>query len=131
MSNMARHLTLQSMKDKVAAVPGEEGAFLINAYGMMYEEITASCLIKIDLAGNMALSALDGGVHRLELTARSPLAATATVAKLGKRAGQGAAGNLHGLPVADAPTVWRDGVAGAPEEARPDGSRLGNNSDLP
>ncbi|HZH47616.1 MAG TPA: class II aldolase/adducin family protein, partial [Roseococcus sp.] len=30
-------------------VPGEEGAFLINAYGMMYEEITASSLIKIDV----------------------------------------------------------------------------------
>ena len=85
MSNLARHLTLQSMKDKVtpsewktrvdlaacyrlvahydmsdmmanhisAAVPGEEGAFLINAYGMMYEEITASSLIKIDIEGNI------------------------------------------------------------------------------
>ena len=36
-----------------AAVPGEPGAFLINAYGMMYEEITASSLIKIDLDGNI------------------------------------------------------------------------------
>jgi ribulose-5-phosphate 4-epimerase/fuculose-1-phosphate aldolase len=36
-----------------AHVPGEPGAFLINAYGMMYEEITASSLIKIDLAGNI------------------------------------------------------------------------------
>jgi ribulose-5-phosphate 4-epimerase/fuculose-1-phosphate aldolase len=85
MSNMAQHLTLQSMKDKVtaaewtarvdlaacyrlvahydmsdmmanhisAAVPGEAGAFLINAYGMMYEEITASSLIKIDVDGNI------------------------------------------------------------------------------
>jgi ribulose-5-phosphate 4-epimerase/fuculose-1-phosphate aldolase len=85
MSNMAQHLTLQSMKGKVtpaewrarvdlaacyrlvdlygmsdmmanhisAAVPGEEGAFLINAYGMMYEEITASSLIKIDVDGNI------------------------------------------------------------------------------
>lgn len=31
-----------------ARVPGEDGAFLINAYGMMYEEITASSLIKVD-----------------------------------------------------------------------------------
>jgi ribulose-5-phosphate 4-epimerase/fuculose-1-phosphate aldolase len=36
-----------------AAVPGELGAFLINAYGMMYEEITASSLIKIDVDGNI------------------------------------------------------------------------------
>lgn len=32
-------------------VPGEKGAFLINPYGMMYEEITASSLIKVDAAG--------------------------------------------------------------------------------
>ena len=36
-----------------AHVPDEPGAFLINAYGMMYEEITASSLIKIDVAGNI------------------------------------------------------------------------------
>lgn len=34
-------------------VPGEPGAFLINPYGMMYEEITASCLIKVNLAGDI------------------------------------------------------------------------------
>ena len=34
-------------------VPGEDGAFLINAYGMLYEEITASSLVKIDLAGTI------------------------------------------------------------------------------
>lgn len=39
------------------AVPGEEGAFLINAYGMLYEEITASSLHKIDLDGNVLLEA--------------------------------------------------------------------------
>lgn len=41
---MANHIS--------ARVPGEE-AFLINPYGMMYEEITASCLIKVDHAGNI------------------------------------------------------------------------------
>ena len=34
-------------------VPDAEGEFLINPYGMMYEEITASCLIKINLAGDI------------------------------------------------------------------------------
>jgi len=51
-----------------AAVPGEENAFLINAYGMMYEEITASSLIKIDLDGNILLKPdfgeLDYGVNK-------------------------------------------------------------------
>ncbi|MDM0034165.1 class II aldolase/adducin family protein [Variovorax sp. J22P271] len=36
-----------------ARVPGEDGAFLINAYGMMYEEITASSLVKVDHDGNV------------------------------------------------------------------------------
>ena len=34
-------------------VPGEPDAFLINAYGLLYEEITASSLIKIDHEGNV------------------------------------------------------------------------------
>src|SRR3982750_2063628 len=47
--------------------PGEE-SFLINPYGMMYEEITASCLIKVDLAGNILASpdfgALKYGINK-------------------------------------------------------------------
>ena len=34
-----------------ARVPGPEHHFLINPYGMMFEEITASSLVKVDLAG--------------------------------------------------------------------------------
>jgi ribulose-5-phosphate 4-epimerase/fuculose-1-phosphate aldolase len=36
-----------------ARVPGREHHILINAYGMLYEEVTASSLIKVDLAGNI------------------------------------------------------------------------------
>ncbi|MEJ6023139.1 class II aldolase/adducin family protein [Ramlibacter sp. PS4R-6] len=57
---MANHIS--------SSVPGEEGAFLINPYGMMYEEITASSLIKVDLAGNILakpdFGALDYGINR-------------------------------------------------------------------
>jgi ribulose-5-phosphate 4-epimerase/fuculose-1-phosphate aldolase len=35
-----------------ARVPGSEDQFLINPYGMMFDEITASSLVKIDLQGN-------------------------------------------------------------------------------
>ncbi len=35
-----------------AKIPGPDHHFLINPYGMMFEEITASSLVKIDLAGN-------------------------------------------------------------------------------
>jgi len=40
-----------------ARVPGREDHFLINPFGMMYEEITASSLIKVDLAGNIVANA--------------------------------------------------------------------------
>ena len=57
---MANHIS--------ARVPGEDGAFLINAYGMLYEEITASCLIKVDLAGTIVskpdFGALDYGINK-------------------------------------------------------------------
>ena len=51
-----RLVDLYGMSDMLANhisshVPGEPGAFLINAYGMMYEEITASSLIKVDRSG--------------------------------------------------------------------------------
>jgi ribulose-5-phosphate 4-epimerase/fuculose-1-phosphate aldolase len=35
-----------------ARLPGPEHNFLINPYGMMFEEVTASSLVKIDLDGN-------------------------------------------------------------------------------
>ncbi len=39
-----------------ARVPGPEHHFLINPYGMLFEEITASSLVKVDLAGEKVLS---------------------------------------------------------------------------
>ncbi len=39
-----------------ARVPGPEHHFLINPYGMMFDEVTASDLVKIDLDGNIVLS---------------------------------------------------------------------------
>ena len=57
---MANHISVR--------VPGDEEAFLINPYGMMYEEITASSLIKIDLKGNILskpdFGALDYGINK-------------------------------------------------------------------
>ncbi|HUN51082.1 MAG TPA: class II aldolase/adducin family protein [Candidatus Sulfotelmatobacter sp.] len=38
-----------------ARVPGPDHHFLINPYGMMFEEITASSLVKIDLDGNIVM----------------------------------------------------------------------------
>jgi len=38
-----------------ARVPGPDDHFLINAYGLMFEEMTASCLVKVDLDGKIVL----------------------------------------------------------------------------
>jgi ribulose-5-phosphate 4-epimerase/fuculose-1-phosphate aldolase len=38
-----------------ARVPGPDEHFLINPYGMLFEEITASSLVKVDLAGEKVL----------------------------------------------------------------------------
>ena len=68
-----RLIDLYGMSDMMAnhiscRVPGEDGAFLINAYGMGYDEITASSLIKIDVKGNILLKPdfgdLNYGVNR-------------------------------------------------------------------
>jgi ribulose-5-phosphate 4-epimerase/fuculose-1-phosphate aldolase len=39
-----------------ARVPGPDDHFLINAYGLMFEEMTASSLVKVDLDGNKVLA---------------------------------------------------------------------------
>src|SRR6201994_2698196 len=44
-------------------VPGTTDQFLINPYGMLYEEIDASCLIKVDVEGNTLLNESDCGVN--------------------------------------------------------------------
>ena len=38
-----------------ARVPGPDKHFLINPYGMMFDEVTASSLVKVDLEGNKVL----------------------------------------------------------------------------
>ncbi|MDH4047458.1 MAG: class II aldolase/adducin family protein [Gammaproteobacteria bacterium] len=38
-----------------ARVPGPEEHFLINAYGLLFEEMSASSLVKVDLNGNQVL----------------------------------------------------------------------------
>ena len=38
-----------------ARVPGPEHHFLINPYGMCFDEITASSLVKVDLDGNLVM----------------------------------------------------------------------------
>jgi ribulose-5-phosphate 4-epimerase/fuculose-1-phosphate aldolase len=47
-----------------ARVPDAPGQFLINPYGMLYEEITASSLVKIDIDGNILFNATEYGINK-------------------------------------------------------------------
>ena len=45
-------------------VPGTDNEFLINPYGMLYEEMTASSMIRIDIDGNVLFNATEYGVNQ-------------------------------------------------------------------
>lgn len=66
---MANHIS--------ARIPGEEGTYLINPYGMMYDEMTASSLIKVDLKGNVIykpdFGELNYGVNRAGIVIHSAI----------------------------------------------------------
>ena len=47
-----------------ARVPGTQNRFLINPYGMLYEEMTASSMIKIDVDGNILFNATEYGINQ-------------------------------------------------------------------
>jgi len=68
-----RLVELYGMSDMIAnhisaSVPEEKNVFLINAYGMLYEEITASSLVKVDLSGKILakpdFGGLDYGINK-------------------------------------------------------------------
>jgi ribulose-5-phosphate 4-epimerase/fuculose-1-phosphate aldolase len=62
---MAEYDMVEMIANHISArVPGTTNEFLINPYGILYEEITASSLIKIDLDGNVLFNATDYGVNQ-------------------------------------------------------------------
>jgi ribulose-5-phosphate 4-epimerase/fuculose-1-phosphate aldolase len=46
-----------------ARVPGSEDHFLINAYGLTFDEVTASNLVKVDLSGSIILDPTGLGIN--------------------------------------------------------------------
>lgn len=46
-----------------ARVPGEDNHFLLNAYGLTFDEVTASNLVKVDLEGKVLLDATGLGIN--------------------------------------------------------------------
>jgi hypothetical protein len=76
-----RLVTIYGMSDMMANhisahVSGEPGAFSINAYGMVYKEITASSLIKIDHSGRIVCTSdfddLNYGIALVKVAVSTP-----------------------------------------------------------
>ena len=62
---MAEYDMVEMVANHISArVPGSENEFLINPYGMLYEEMTASSMIKIDIDGNVLFNATEYGVNQ-------------------------------------------------------------------
>ena len=45
-------------------VPDEENAFLINPHGMLYDQMHASCFIKVDLAGEILFNPTEYDINK-------------------------------------------------------------------
>ncbi len=84
-----------------ARVPGPEHHFLINPYGLLFHEITASSLVKVDQDGHIVQS---GGLHRV-----NPAGFTIHSAVHMGRPEAGAVMHLH-APDGVAVSAHRDGL---------------------
>ena len=62
---MAEYGMIEMVANHISVrVPGSHNEFLINPYGMLYEEMTASSMLKIDLEGNVLFNATEYGVNQ-------------------------------------------------------------------
>lgn len=81
-------------------VPGED-SFLINAFGLLYEEITASSLVKVDVRGNVIDDPTGMGINRAGFVIHGAIHAArhdlACVIHTHTRAGSGVSAQEGGL----------------------------------
>ena len=62
---MAEYGMIEMVANHISVrVPGTHNEFLINPYGMLYEEMTASSMIKVDIDGNVLFNASEYDVNR-------------------------------------------------------------------
>jgi ribulose-5-phosphate 4-epimerase/fuculose-1-phosphate aldolase len=100
------HITLR--------VPGAEGHFLINPFGLLYREVTASNLVKIDIDGNIVLGehpvnragfVIHSAIHRARQDAHA-------VAHTHTTAGQAVSCQEHGLlPMSFSAAMFHNRIA--------------------
>ncbi len=84
-----------------ARVPGEHDRFLLNPYGLLYDEITASSLVKIDSDGEVIADKTGMGVNRAGFVIHSAVHAArpdaACVIHTHSRAGMAVSAQKRGL----------------------------------
>ena len=95
-------------------VPGEKGHFLINPFGLMYREVTASNLVKIDIDGKIVLGdhpvnragfVIHSAIHRVRKDAHA-------VAHTHTTAGQAVSCQEHGLlPMSFSAMMFHERIA--------------------
>jgi len=95
-------------------VPGEKGHFLINPFGLMYREVTASNLVKIDIDGKIVLGdhpvnragfVIHSAIHRARNDAHA-------VAHTHTTAGQAVSCQEHGLlPMSFSAVMFHERIA--------------------
>jgi len=95
-------------------VPDERGLFLINPFGLMYREVTASNLVKVDIDGNVVLGdylvnragfVIHSAIHRAREDAHA-------VAHTHTTAGQAVSCQEHGLlPMSFSAVMFHDRIA--------------------
>jgi ribulose-5-phosphate 4-epimerase/fuculose-1-phosphate aldolase len=95
-------------------VPGEKGHFLINPFGLMYREVTASNLVKIDIDGKIVLGdhpvnragfVIHSAIHRAREDAHA-------VAHTHTTAGQAVSCQEHGLlPMSFSAVMFHERIA--------------------
>src|SRR5689334_6782411 len=62
---MAEHEMVEMVANHISVrVPDTDNEFLINPYGMLYEEMTASSMIKVDLDGKILFNATEYGINQ-------------------------------------------------------------------
>src|SRR5215472_17599646 len=99
-----------------ARVPGEERHFLINAFGLNYDEITASNLVKIDIDGNLVEGNSERGVNYAGFVLHSAIhmqhSQNRVVMHTHSRAGMAVAATKEGLAqVSMSATAFYDSLA--------------------
>jgi ribulose-5-phosphate 4-epimerase/fuculose-1-phosphate aldolase len=122
-----------------ARVPGAEDHFLINPFGLMFNEITASSLLKVDVEGKLVMESeypyLDAGfaIHSAVHMARHDLACVMHTHTVAGMAVAAQAGGLLSINQKSMPFHNRigyhdyEGIAGDLDERQRIAANMGNN----